>query len=208
MLLKIEDSYNAAQGRHNVFEFYYQYVRSTPELYKRADEHLIFIRLGFIYHSLGENHKALDCFKQSLRLAEGMPFDTYGLLGDKQNEIDFLNQLLKMTRKSDDRETEAALLCQIAYVAVQSGNYKEAAEQMESALETIDLPPAKSTNLKSENEYSATLRDHYETSLKGYYKFYDSILTELHERHPAEGYDVKARQANERMDKLLVNEQR
>lgn len=203
VLMKIEHSYNLLGEKQNALDFYNQYLQSPRPSYQRVDEHLVLIRLAFIYSSSGENHKALDFYKQSLHwqvrpfnLAE-TPFDTFDLLGDKQNELNFFNQLLKITREMNDREAEINVLFHIAFVIRQSGNLEESLIQIEAAIAIIDLSRSLISSQESLVEYFKSLR--------GCYTFYISLLTELHKQHLSEGYDAKARQADERMHKALAD---
>jgi len=116
---------------------------------------------------------------------------------DKQNEIDLLNQLLKTTRETDDREAEANVLFHTAFLVWRLGNFEGSLIQIEAAIDIIDSLRAQITSPESRAEYFANVRRYYES--------YIYLLSELHKQHPALGYDAKARQSDERMHKALAD---
>jgi tetratricopeptide (TPR) repeat protein len=167
--------------------------------------------IGYYYEELGEIEKALDYFKQSLHLSRnfGGSIDVgyalrrivniyYSLSNDEQKTIDFLNQSLEMYRKSEDGWAEAYTLYYLAFIKRKQGNLEESLNHIEFGLDLIDRFVY--------FDYEEDAVPDGIKNLKSFYEFYISLLTELHEQHPAAGYDVKARQAIKRMNKVLLNE--
>ncbi|MGI8494590.1 MAG: hypothetical protein ACR2L1_04655 [Pyrinomonadaceae bacterium] len=116
-------------------------------------------------------------------------------MGDKKNALDFLNQSLKMFRKNGNHLLEAYAFYCIASVMRQLGNLEESLTQIEVGLNLIDTL-----------SYNESDPPEFFENLEHCYEFYISLLNELHKQHPAAGYDVKARQAIIRMNKVLLNE--
>ena len=102
--------------------------------------------LGKVYHELGENQKALECFTDALSLfravgdrgGEGRILndlgETYNILGERQKALDYFNQSLALRREVGDRAGEAEALQNMGWVYNGLAERQEALDYYHQAL--------------------------------------------------------------------------
>ena len=158
--------------------------------------------IGQIYDALGETQRALDYYNQALpiqravgdRSGEAATLNNighaYDSLGEKQKALDYYKHSLPITRAVGNRSGEATTLGNIAKLNLSMGQLLEARSRVEEALAIVESLRTKVV--------SHDLRTSFFSSQSGYYDFYVDVLMQLHQQHPAEGYDRLAFEASER----------
>ncbi|MGK7925790.1 MAG: tetratricopeptide repeat protein [Spirulina sp.] len=154
------------------------------------------------YNVREEHEKALDFLNQALPLVpsiSSLPVEanlltnfgrTHHLAGNYRQSLNFYQQELALLQKIGDRPGEAEVLYQLARVQRQMGDLQPAQSRIEAALDIIE-------SLRS-NVASPDLRTSFFAAKQEYYEFYIDLLMELHQKHPARGYDARAFHASER----------
>jgi len=107
---------------------YEEALRLYRDLGDRSGEGSTLNNIGFVYHSLGENQKALEYYNQALAVfrdagdhsGEARTLNNIGLihgnLGDRQKALEYYNRALLASRSVGDRYGEAATLDNIGAV--------------------------------------------------------------------------------------------
>jgi CHAT domain-containing protein/tetratricopeptide (TPR) repeat protein len=198
----IGNAYNKLELRQQAHESFTQSL-ALARAHGLADyEGRALRHLGYVYLNMKDRQKALENFNEGLRLCravgdlvcEATALRGLGsvsrLSGDNEKALDFLDQALNKFRLSRERSREAITLSQMADINQALGRLDEARQQAELALaitESIRMDVA-----------SRQLRESFFGSIQSRFALYIDLLMQLHQKHPAEGYDAAALRANER----------
>ena len=168
---------------------------------ERGNEAYALNNIGKAYYEYGELQRALVFEEQALdmhrelgnRMGVNRSLDEmariYAALGDTQKAISLTEPLLKFARDTDDRIMEAETLGKLALLERGRDNLVEARRIIESAIQIAESTRATFT--------SPDLRSKYFISAKTYYELYIDVLMQLHQKHPAGGFDTVALQVSE-----------
>jgi CHAT domain-containing protein len=196
-------AYRDAKDEKRAFDFYNQSLQTF-----RADrpgtrgEANVLNQLGFHFLEKGELQNALMHFNQALPIwkritdAFGEPVTLLGLaqvyekMNDEPQAFENLNQSLALAQKRGARSVEASVFFVLARIERRRGNLSVAKERIESALELIEATRA--------GILSAQFRAGYFARTQKFYEFYISLLMQMHESSPMEGFDALALQAAEK----------
>jgi len=116
--------------------------------------------------------------------------DSYWLLGQHDKALEYYQQALDLRQELNEKIPGALSMSKIAQTEILRGNFAEAWLQSNRALDLVD---------QVREQYSNPLLGaSYSSSTHRYYADHIALLLKLHERQPAEGYDVQAFQTSER----------
>ncbi|MBC7911155.1 MAG: DUF2225 domain-containing protein, partial [Pyrinomonadaceae bacterium] len=158
--------------------------------------------LGALFFAVGKTQEALDQYRLALtpyqtaenRRGQAYVLNNIGYLfdvaGKEQEALEYYKQALPFLRVAQDREAEAQTLFHIARAERDSGNFRIARTQIESALSLVESLRAKVG--------TPNLRASYLASVHQLYELYIDVLMRLHKEHPADGFAAAALRVNER----------
>jgi len=158
--------------------------------------------LGRVYESLGDHQKAIENYNRALDLKKAVGDrrgeaatvhnlgDVYFQLNNLDKALDFNLRALSVMREVGDQNAESSILYSVARTERRQENLLDALHSIEGALSTIEILRARIANPESRASYFAMMQEQYD--------FYIDLLMQLHRLHPADGYDAKALEANER----------
>lgn len=168
----------------------------------RQGEAATLSNIASVYDGRGERLKALEYLTRSLELcrAVGVRRDeavalskigsAYEGLGDREKARDYHSQGLKLSREVGDRLSEANHLFNLARVARDGDDLREALSLIEESLDIIETLRTKVA--------SQELRASYFATVQGFYEFDIDVLMRLHAREPQAGHDGRALYVSER----------
>ena len=157
---------------------------------------------GDFYFLTGDYQKAKINYEESLRLFKpdvqqkfiSRTLNNLGQIFIKQNQPDaarknFIDSLA-LSRKVRDKFGEADTLYQLARLDLLEGKNTDALDQIKNS---IDLTESLYTDV-----LNSKLKKTYFSSVYDRYNLYIGILTKMHRRFPAQGFDLQALQASEK----------
>jgi CHAT domain-containing protein len=116
--------------------------------------------------------------------------ESYRLLGQLDKALEYYQQALDLRQALNEKIPDALSISRIAQTEILRGNFTEALFHSNRALDLVD---------QVREQYSNPLLGaSYSSSTHHYYAEHIALLLKLHERQPADGYDVKAFQISER----------
>ncbi|MCU0542873.1 MAG: CHAT domain-containing protein [Oscillatoriaceae cyanobacterium Prado104] len=111
-------------------------------------------------------------------------------LEESQKAKEYFNRSLPIFRAVGDSPNEAFTLYHTAVIAGELGNFSEALDRIQAAIDIIENLRGKIASDELRISYFATVQD--------YYKFYIDLLMQLHKTNPRSGYDRQAFEISER----------
>ena len=114
----------------------------------------------------------------------------YYRAGETQKAVDLLSEALALSRSRQQPMVSADSLFGIARIERDLGNFSNARNRIEEAVQTAESLHARMT--------SPEIRTIYFSSVKRYYDFYVDLLMHAHKSQPEKGFDALALQASEK----------
>ena len=189
--------YDDLGEKQQALDYYQQALPLRRAVGDRAGVAVTLNNIGAVYDDLGEKQQALDYYQQALPLRRAVG-DRAGVavtlnnigavyddLGEKQQALDYYQQALPLSKAVGDRAGVAATLGNIAILERNRGNLQVALTPMKASIKIIE-------DLRTTASVSPELRQTYFSTVQDYYQFYISLLMELHQQNPSEGYDQQA----------------
>lgn len=157
--------------------------------------------LGMLYDAEGNKTEALKYYNQTLlfcrsnndRRGEAFTLNLIGHIyqsqGKKQRALECYNQALPVSQAAEYRFGEALTRYNLARLERDRNRLAEARSHLEASLRIVETLRAKVA--------SQDMRASYLSSVHQHYGLYIDLLMQSHKRHPLEGLDATALQANE-----------
>ncbi|NEP35735.1 tetratricopeptide repeat protein [Moorena sp. SIO3B2] len=195
--------YDALGEKQQALDYYLQALPLWQTVGDRAGKARTLTNIGAVYNDLGEKRQALDNYHQALplsrvvsdRAGEARTLNNIGFaydaLGKKQQALDYYRQALSLSQAIRDRAGEALILYNIAFLQRSQGNLQAALTPIQDSIRIIE-------DLRTKASVSPELRQTYFSTLQVAYQLYISLLMELHQQNPSQGYDKKAFHISER----------
>ncbi|MBK8575454.1 MAG: CHAT domain-containing protein [Elusimicrobia bacterium] len=117
-------------------------IRLSRELLKIPTE--VMVNLGMVYVSIGDYQSALSIYREVerasedpniLAIVEFNSFAIYGILGDKEAARQSVEKKITYCRQANIKQSEADALCHLGVILIDSGNYDEAVNCFQKAIE-------------------------------------------------------------------------
>lgn len=201
-LTNIGGAYLSLGDPQRALEYLKQSLSLVQGGQSRSEEAQALNVLAAASSALGDRQTAIEYLQQALKLWRAIGERQgessalirmgriYRELGDRQKALGYLEQALELTRIIGERSNEAAALADIARVEQDLGNLDQARTRIEAALDLVETMRGRIT--------AEDLRVSFLASKYSDYEFYIDLLMRLHERRPAEGFEARALEANER----------
>ncbi|NEO90819.1 MAG: tetratricopeptide repeat protein [Moorea sp. SIO3G5] len=195
--------YSDLGKKQQALEHYQQALPLGRKVRDRKQEARTLNNIGAVYSDLGEKQQALESYQQALPLSKAVGDRTqeavtlnniggvYFNLGKKQQALDYYQQALPLSRAVGNRQGEAVTLYNMAYLERSRGNLQAALTRIKASIKIREY-------LRTEASVSPELRQTYFSTQQGRYQFYISLLMELHQQNPFQGYDQQAFNISER----------
>jgi len=183
--------------KHQALEYFQQALFLSRVVDDLKLEAVTLTSIGAFYSDIGGKQQALEYFQQALllqrkvrdRAQEAITLNKIGIvyddIGEKQQALEYYQQALPLSKAVGDRSGEAKTLYNIAYLERSRGNLQGALTPMADSIRIIE-------GLRTTASVSPELRQTYFSTVQGAYQFYISLLMELHQQNPSEGYNKKA----------------
>ena len=158
--------------------------------------------IGNLYSLKGEYQKGAEYYEQTTALLRtgidnqnqaefliGIAKDYYAG-GETQKALDLYSEALTISRLREQQVVSAASLYEIARIERDLGNFNNARNKIEEAIQVVESIRAKIFNQEIRATYFATV--------KRYYDFYIDLLMQAHKSQPEKGFDLLALQTSEK----------
>ena len=194
--------YRLMGDTRQALSYYNQTLRLSHRLGKKRVTAAAFNDLGIIYESLGQRQFALDRYNEVLkfyrevgdRRGQANTLTTIGDIhystGEKERARSFYEEALSYSRAAWDRSGEAEALYRIARTQRDGGELDQALIRITDSIRIIE-------EMRS-HVASHQLRASYFASIHKHYEFLLTLLMQLHELRPTEGYAAAAMHASEK----------
>lgn len=202
ILSSIGSIYADLEESQKALDYFQRSLALSQTVGDRRVEATTLSNIGTVYSDLGLKHKALDYHQQALSSSrvlgnlsvKGTTLNNIGTayydLGEKQKALDYYQQALSVSRATGIRFDEAAILKNIAFLEVSRENLQAALSPMQASIKIVEELRTRIISPELRQSYFATVQD--------YYRFYISLLMDLHQQNPTQGYDKQAFNISER----------
>jgi CHAT domain-containing protein/tetratricopeptide (TPR) repeat protein len=212
---ELEDRHNQAVDLTNVGSAYLkleqpakalEFLTSALEMHRqlgsRQGEATALQHIGQAHFQLGNLQKARENYELALSLHRALQAprpqafalnsiaSSYLEAHQPKEALERLNESLSLARTVGDRSLEASVLSGVALADWYSGNLEEALARIEAS---VRLSETLRGAVASQN-----LRTSYLASVHDRYGLWIDILTDLAQRHPQQGFEVRALEVSER----------
>lgn len=167
--------------------------------YPSKDQFTALRSIGNLYLLKGEFQKGVPFYEQALDLLAKLDnkpelinviAKDYYAGGDTQKALELYNQSLALSRERSQTGAVAASLFEIARIERDQGNFANARNRIEEAVEIVESIRAKIAVQDVQATYFATV--------KRYYDFYIDLLMQAHKAQPEKGFDALALETSEK----------
>jgi CHAT domain-containing protein/tetratricopeptide (TPR) repeat protein len=182
-------------------EYYRQALRVFRELGEHNGEATALESLGQLHDTLGEARQALEYSQSALAIRRrledpaNLAVTLHGLgkvhasAGLTEKALALQNEALALSRRLLLSDLEASVLHEIGRVKLQTGDLTGARQSAEAAIGIAERLGAQVPTRDLQTSYRASVHSYYQSRV--------DILMRLHEKHPREGWDARALEANE-----------
>ncbi len=179
------------------------YLNQSLENYKNSPG-LVYVLLGLgnLFVLKGDYQKGFEYLEQVTALVRSQTDNhnqsqyfkiiaqDYYRAGETPKAVDLLNESLTLSRTREQPVISAMSLFEIARIERDLGNFNNARNRIEEAIQVVESIRARIT--------SQELRTTYFATVKRYYDFYIDLLMQAQKSQPEKGFDALALQTSEK----------